>query len=70
VLSLSLIRALREDPSLDDEARKLLSFSDNRQDASLQAGHLNDFVEVALLRGALYRAIAAAGPDGLWRRRT
>jgi ATP-dependent helicase YprA (DUF1998 family)/very-short-patch-repair endonuclease len=65
VLSLSLIRALREDPSLDDEARKLLSFSDNRQDASLQAGHLNDFVEVALLRGSLYRAIAAAGAEGL-----
>ena len=27
------------------EARKLLSFTDNRQDASLQAGHFNDFVE-------------------------
>jgi ATP-dependent helicase YprA (DUF1998 family)/very-short-patch-repair endonuclease len=65
VLSLALIRALREDPSLDDEARKLLSFSDNRQDASLQAGHLNDFVDVALLRGALYRAIEKAGADGL-----
>ena len=28
---------------------KSLSFTDNRQDASLQAGHLNDFVQVALL---------------------
>ena len=37
------------------EARKLLSFTDNRQDASLQAGHFNDFVEVGLLRSALYR---------------
>ena len=32
------------------EARKLLSFTDNRQDASLQAGHFNDFVEIGLLR--------------------
>ena len=44
-------------------ARKLLAFTDNRQDASLQAGHFNDFVEVGLLRSALYRA-AAEG----WRR--
>jgi hypothetical protein len=38
----------------------LLSFTDNRQDASLQAGrHLNDFVQVALLRSALVRALEA-----------
>jgi hypothetical protein len=50
---------------LDDKARKLLSFTDNRQDASLQAGHFNDFVEVALQRGALYQAVAGAGEEGL-----
>ncbi len=33
--------------------RKLLTFTDNRQDASLQAGHFNDFVQVGLLRTAL-----------------
>ena len=33
--------------------RKLLSFTDNRQDASLQAGHFNDFIQVALIRAAL-----------------
>ena len=38
VLSLSTIRNLRLS-SLPREARKLLSFTDNRQDASLQAGH-------------------------------
>ena len=37
-------------------ARKLLSFTDNRQDASLQAGHFNDFIEVGILRGALFAA--------------
>ncbi len=42
---------------LSAEARKLLTFVDNRQDASLQAGHFNDFVQVAQLRGAVYRAL-------------
>ncbi len=37
--------------------RKLLSFTDNRQDASLQAGHFNDFIQMALLRCALYKAL-------------
>ena len=45
-------------------ARKLLAFVDNRQDASLQAGHFNDFVQVTQLRGALYRALTKA-EDGL-----
>ena len=36
---------------------KLLTFTDNRQDASLQAGHFNDFVHVSLLRCALYAAL-------------
>ncbi len=65
VLSLSVLRALRRDETLERRARKLLSFTDNRQDASLQSGHFNDFVEVALLRAALYRAVAAAGAAGV-----
>ena len=65
ILSLSTIRALRSDQTLEPRARKLLSFTDNRQDASLQAGHFNDFVEVGLLRGGLYRAVAAAGSAGI-----
>ncbi|MFQ3633112.1 DEAD/DEAH box helicase, partial [Roseiflexus sp.] len=40
---------------------KLLTFTDNRQDASLQAGHFNDFVQVAVLRAALYRALQTRG---------
>jgi hypothetical protein len=35
------------------------------EDASLQAGHFNDFIEVGLLRAALYKAVKAAGADGL-----
>jgi Lhr-like helicase len=39
---------------------KLLSFTDNRQDASLQAGHFNDFTHVSLLRCALHAALERA----------
>ncbi len=46
---------------VEQEARKLLSFTDNRQDASLQAGHLNDFGQVALLRSAIYKALEQHG---------
>ncbi|HEX4680479.1 MAG TPA: DEAD/DEAH box helicase [Gaiellaceae bacterium] len=65
ILGLAAIRSLRSDESLDPVARKLLSFTDNRQDASLQAGHFNDFVEVGLIRSALFRAADAAGSEGL-----
>ena len=34
--------------SLPPHSRKLLGFTDNRQDAALQAGHFNDFLFVAL----------------------
>lgn len=66
VLSASIVRSLRgfDHSELDPKARKLLTFVDNRQDASLQAGHFNDFVQVAQLRGALSQALAAA-PGGL-----
>jgi hypothetical protein len=65
ILTLSTVRLLRLDESLPAKARKLLSFTDNRQDASLQAGHFNDFVEIAVLRSGLYEAVRAAGPAGL-----
>lgn len=65
ILSLSALRTLRHDETLRQTAKKLLSFTDNRQDASLQAGHFNDFVEVGLIRAALYRAVAETGETGL-----
>ena len=40
-------------------------FRDNRQDAALQAGHFNDFIQVALLRGGMLAAVRAAGAQGL-----
>ena len=65
LLTLSVLRGFATTDSLKKEAKKLLSFTDNRQDASLQAGHFNDFIQVGWLRSALYRAAVAAGPDGL-----
>ena len=65
VLAVRALLDLQTDHDLKPEARKLLSFTDNRQDASLQAGHFNDFTQVALLRSALYKAAAEQGADGL-----
>ncbi len=65
ILTLSAVRALRADGQLPADARKVLSFTDNRQDASLQAGHFNDLVEVGLLRSALFRAAQQAGNEGI-----
>lgn len=65
ITSLSAVRGLRHAEDLKPEARKLLSFTDNRQDASLQSGHFNDFVEVGLLRGAIHRAAERAGAQGV-----
>ena len=53
------------DSGVPETKRKLLGFTDNRQDAALQSGHFNDFLFVSLLRGAILRAIIAAGQDGL-----
>jgi ATP-dependent helicase YprA (DUF1998 family) len=65
VVSASIVTTLRSlGGELPPSARKLLAFVDNRQDASLQAGHFNDYVQVTQLRGALYRALAQR-PDGL-----
>jgi len=40
--------------------QKLLSFTDNRQDAALQAGHFNDFMRVVHLRSGIYKALGVA----------
>jgi superfamily II DNA/RNA helicase/very-short-patch-repair endonuclease len=57
VLSASVVRALQDDRDVPRAARKVLTFTDNRQDASLQAGHFNDFVLVGQVRAALYHAV-------------
>ncbi len=54
-----------DDSGVPIEKRKLLGFTDNRQDAALQAGHFNDYLFVSLLRGAILRAVIDAGSDGM-----
>ncbi len=66
VLTISALRYMLErDTELTSDAKKLLGFTDNRQDASLQAGHYNDFVQILLLRTGLLAAVEGADQEYL-----
>ncbi len=54
-----------KDSVMSLDTRKLLGFTDNRQDAALQAGHFNDFLFVSLVRAGFLGALNAAGESGL-----
>jgi hypothetical protein len=61
MLTISALRYLYEDDEhLKQDAKKVLGFTDNRQDAALQAGHFNDFIQVLLLRSALLAAVESS----------
>ena len=64
VLARTVVRQLGM-ADVDREAQKVLSFTDNRQDASLQAGHFNDFARVIQLRSAIYHALEVARNETL-----
>lgn len=60
ILTLSALRQLFaeiEPAPGQADPRKLLGFTDNRQDAALQAGHFNDFVFLLTLRSGLIGAL-------------
>jgi len=66
VLTLSVLNQLFRDNPYgkyvgDNDVRKMLGFTDNRQDAALQAGHFNDFVFTITLRAALLGALEKNG---------
>jgi len=63
MLTLSLLRQLfgADWPEDMPDPRKLLGFSDNRQDAALQAGHFNDFIHLLTLRSGLIHALQKNG---------
>lgn len=65
VLTGAIINALGGDPEIQKDARKALSFTDNRQDTSLQAGHINDFSQIMLVRSAINGAVGRHGSVGL-----
>lgn len=63
ILSMTVTEALfNQNVPLKDQ--KLLSFTDNRQDASLQAGHFNDFLATIRLRSGIFYALNRS-PEGL-----
>jgi len=61
ITAFSILNRLN-DAGFRQEDQKLLSFTDNRQDAALQAGHFNDFVQVVRLRAGIRKALEIA-PD-------
>lgn len=61
IFCLSQLNQMRHESDIEPEANKVMSFTDNRQDASLQAGHFNDFVQIGFLRSAIYRALTDSG---------
>jgi superfamily II DNA/RNA helicase len=66
VLVESVLRWMHgKDSDLDVSKRKLLGFTDNRQDAALQAGHFNDFLFVSLVRAGFLGALESAGAAGV-----
>lgn len=63
ITALSTIKELSKQ-DIDPKLQKLLSFTDNRQDASLQSGHFNDFLATIQLRSAIHYALKK-NPEGL-----
>ena len=63
ITAFSILNRLR-DGGQPVQDQKLLSFTDSRQDAALQAGHFNDFVQVVRLRAGIRQAVEDA-PDGV-----
>ncbi|MFZ4434738.1 MAG: DEAD/DEAH box helicase, partial [Microthrixaceae bacterium] len=59
ITAFSILRQLH-DAGFNTRDQRLLSFTDNRQDAALQAGHFNDFVQVVQLRAGIHKALKNA----------
>jgi hypothetical protein len=67
LLAHSVLRWMHRQPAaaIPPTRRKLLGFTDNRQDAALQSGHFNDFLFVSLFRAAFLSAVRASKEEGL-----
>jgi superfamily II DNA/RNA helicase len=59
ITAFSILNRL-SDAGYPQHDQKLLSFTDNRQDAALQSGHFNDFVQVVRLRAGIHKALVDA----------
>lgn len=60
VLVLKILRQLQKNKE-KEEVQKVLGFSDNRQEAALQAGHFNAFVKQLILRSAVLSVLREEG---------
>jgi superfamily II DNA/RNA helicase len=56
VLSFVILQKLA-DAGYDAAKQKVLSFTDNRQDAALQSGHFNDFIQTLHVRTGIFSAL-------------
>ena len=56
ILSFNILRKLAE-VGYPEQKQKILSFTDNRQDAALQSGHFNDFIQTLHLRTGINSAV-------------
>lgn len=63
VMTYAIINELHH-AGIAPQFQKVLSFTDNRQDAALQSGHFNDFIQVVRTRSAIYHALRKA-PNGV-----
>lgn len=61
VLSALLQLFEQEVPEGAPDLRKILGFTDNRQDAALQAGHFNDFIFLVTMRSGLIGGLQRQG---------
>lgn len=59
ILTFNILRQFSQ-ADYPKQKRKVLSFTDNRQDAALQAGHFNDFINTVRIRSAIYKALRNA----------
>jgi len=64
ITAFSILNRLN-DAGYPPKDQKLLSFTDNRQDAALQAGHFNDFEQVVRLRAGIHKALEEASENTL-----
>jgi len=56
ITSFAVLKRMAEN-GFNPKEQKLLSFTDNRQDAALQSGHFNDYINVIRFRSAIYGAL-------------
>ncbi len=61
IITLNLLTQMFDKEAKAFNQKKMLGFSDNRQDTALQAGHFNDFIYLITMRSALLAALRNNG---------